>query len=145
MNFHRKIWQSNYRFVTLSIFTILLISIPGSALASSKSPYDSGYDHGCDDAGISDSSDRYINQPEKGPSFHTSEFMNGYNSGYNSCSSSNNNYNSENNPSNNRDSSRSTNSNPEECKRDFNEAGELVSELVPGGRLVGKVMGSALC
>lgn len=33
--------------------------------------YDSGYDHGCDDAGISNLGDRYINQPEKGPSFHT--------------------------------------------------------------------------
>ncbi|HET6590709.1 MAG TPA: hypothetical protein VFG45_11160 [Candidatus Nitrosocosmicus sp.] len=26
------------------------------------SSYDSGYDHGCDDANISDSDDRYINQ-----------------------------------------------------------------------------------
>jgi hypothetical protein len=67
------------------MFTILLITIPGSALASSGSPYDSGYNHGCDDARISDPSDRYINQPEKGPAFHTSEFMNGYDSGFNSC------------------------------------------------------------
>lgn len=67
--------------------TILLITVPGSALASSKSPCDSGYDHGCDDAGIPNPGDRYINQPEKGPAFHTSEFMNGYNSGFNSCSS----------------------------------------------------------
>jgi hypothetical protein len=51
--------------------------------AGGKLPYDSGYDHGCDDAKISDLSDRYINQPEKGPSFHTDEFMNGYNDGYN--------------------------------------------------------------
>jgi hypothetical protein len=28
---------------------------------------------------------RYINQPEKGPSFHTEEFMSGYNDGFNSC------------------------------------------------------------
>lgn len=54
--------------------------------ASSKSPYDSGYDHGCDDAKISDPNDRYINQPEKGPSFHANEFMKGYNDGYNVCS-----------------------------------------------------------
>jgi hypothetical protein len=32
------------------------------------------------------SNDRYINQPERGPSFHTDEFMRGYNSGYNVCS-----------------------------------------------------------
>jgi hypothetical protein len=43
--------------------------------ASSRSPYDSGYDHGCDDAKISDPNDIYINQPEKGTSFHTDEFM----------------------------------------------------------------------
>jgi hypothetical protein len=54
-------------------------------LASSKSPYDSGYDHGCDEAGISDPSEQYINQPEKGPAYHTSEFMDGYYAGLNSC------------------------------------------------------------
>lgn len=46
----------------------------------------SGYDHGCDDAKISDPSDRYINQPEKGPSYHSAEFMRAYNEGYNKCS-----------------------------------------------------------
>jgi hypothetical protein len=54
--------------------------------ASSDSPYRSGYDHGCDDASISDPSERYINLPEKGPSFHTGEFMNGYYDGFNACS-----------------------------------------------------------
>jgi hypothetical protein len=54
--------------------------------AASKSPYDSGHDHGCNDADISDPHYRYINQSEKGPSFHTDEFMRGYNSGYNACS-----------------------------------------------------------
>ena len=58
----------------------------GLAIATSNSPYDSGYDHGCDDADISDPDDRYINQPEKGPNFHTNEFMRGYHAGYNSCS-----------------------------------------------------------
>ena len=56
------------------------------ANASSNSPYESGRDHGCDDAEISDVDDRYINQPEKGPSFHTNEFMRGYNAGYDDCS-----------------------------------------------------------
>lgn len=50
------------------------------------SRYDSGYDHGCDDAGISDPDDRYINLPEKGPAFHTGEFMQGYDDGFNACS-----------------------------------------------------------
>jgi hypothetical protein len=47
-----------------------------------------GYDHGCSDAGISDPSYRYINEPGKGPSDHTDAFMNGYNTGISSCSSS---------------------------------------------------------
>ena len=54
--------------------------------ASESSPHDSGYDHGCDDARISDPDDRYINQDGKGPSNHTDEFMNGYNNGYDNCS-----------------------------------------------------------
>lgn len=35
-------------------------------------------------------SDRYINQPEKGPNFHTNEFMRGYNDGYDACSNTSN-------------------------------------------------------
>ncbi|MGB7635562.1 MAG: hypothetical protein WBL68_17725, partial [Nitrososphaeraceae archaeon] len=45
----------------------------------------------CTDVGISDLSDRYINQPGKGPSFHTNEFMDGYNDGFYVCSSGTNN------------------------------------------------------
>lgn len=53
------------------------------AYASSKSPNESGFDHGCDDADISSPSGRYINQPDKGPSNHTDEFMIGYEDGFN--------------------------------------------------------------
>lgn len=59
---------------SISIFTVY---------ASGSSPYESGRDRG--DAGISDPDDRYINQPEKGPSFHTEEFMAGYYDGFDSC------------------------------------------------------------
>jgi hypothetical protein len=45
----------------IAIFAI--ISVP-AAYASSKSPYQSGYGHGCDDAGLSPS-DMYINEPGK--------------------------------------------------------------------------------
>lgn len=55
-------------------------------IASSKSPYDSGRDHGCDDAEISDEDDRYISQQGKGESFHTDEFMDGYHAGFDDCS-----------------------------------------------------------
>jgi hypothetical protein len=49
------------------------------------SPYESGFAHGCDDSRTPEFSDRYINQPDKGPSFHTDEFMSGYDAGYNAC------------------------------------------------------------
>lgn len=78
-------------YLGISLFAALLLISTlwrqiESVDASGKSPYDSGYDHGCDDADISNPDDRYINQPEKGPSFHTDEFMDGYNSGFNACS-----------------------------------------------------------
>ena len=88
-------YRTVYRWMIRSIFFILLLAIsliPISLTqtqfvnASSKSPYDSGYDHGCDDADISYPDDRYINQPDKGPSYHTNEFMSGYNDGYDNCS-----------------------------------------------------------
>lgn len=69
------------------MLSIVSFTIP--SYASEDDPYDSGYDHGCDDAKISDSSDRYINQPEKGPAFHTDRFMEGYNAGFSACAGSN--------------------------------------------------------
>src|ERR671924_2057265 len=80
-------------YVRMSVATLFLTFLIANTIttlvsyvdASSKSPYESGYDHGCDDADISDPDDRYINQPEKGPSFHTDEFMSGYNDGYDDC------------------------------------------------------------
>jgi hypothetical protein len=57
-------------------------------LPNGATPYDSGYSHGCSDAKISNLSERYINQPGKGPSSHTFSFMHGYYNGYNACSAS---------------------------------------------------------
>lgn len=62
------------------LFMVLTLLLQIQPLeATSKSPYDSGYDHGYEDADISDPNNRYINQPKRGPSFHTHEFMRGYN------------------------------------------------------------------
>ncbi|MGH9950506.1 MAG: hypothetical protein ACRD5J_02690 [Nitrososphaeraceae archaeon] len=87
----QKTMESRTKIIPIAI-VVLLVSLLApqlqSANAGSKSPYESGRDHGCDDADISDPDDRYINQPEKGPSFHTNEFMRGYNAGYDSCSGS---------------------------------------------------------
>jgi hypothetical protein len=78
---------NTYPKLIVILFLVTSITmVVDNTTALGSSPYDSGYDHGCNDAKISDPSDRYINQPEKGPSFHTDEFMNGYNDGYNACS-----------------------------------------------------------
>ena len=76
---------------SLLLFMMMVLSLgvqayAVNALTITKSPFESGYGHGCNDAGITDLSDRYINQPGKGPSFHTEEFMRGYDTGYNACS-----------------------------------------------------------
>jgi len=57
---------------------------------SSNLSYKSGYNHGCSDAKIPNHDNRYINQPGKGASYHTSEFMRGYNDGYEKCVDDNN-------------------------------------------------------
>lgn len=92
----------SWKAFSVALFSFILIfSAPlPFVLASSKSPYDSGCDHGCDDARISDSSEQYINQPEKGPDYHTSEFMDGYYGGLNSCNSGNNDSNNQRSNSN---------------------------------------------
>ena len=64
-------------------FWFLLFALFGQIYA--QSPYDSGYDHGCDDADILNPARQYINQPGKGPSFHSDEFMEGYEDGYGDC------------------------------------------------------------
>jgi hypothetical protein len=79
--------QSQYAIVAVMIVLIAIATLAFvTNVFATKDPYDSGYDHGCDDATISDPDDYYINQDGKGPSNHTDEFMNGYNDGYSSCS-----------------------------------------------------------
>ena len=67
------------------ICTFILLSSLSSTQVFASNPYASGFDHGCDDADISNPSNRYINQDEKGPSYHTDEFMEGYYDGFTSC------------------------------------------------------------
>jgi hypothetical protein len=77
-----------------SVFYISLSFVLATALVSlnsfnigvyAQSPYSSGYSHGCSDVKISNPDNRYINQPEKGPEYHTSQFMSGYYEGFNNC------------------------------------------------------------
>ena len=70
-------------FITISISTV---EYDNDVLATSYDDrYDSGYDYGCDDAFISDRNDRYLNQPGKGPDYHTDDFMDGYYDGFRIC------------------------------------------------------------
>jgi hypothetical protein len=68
----------------LVFFSIhLLISLDGQAHAQNQ--YGSGYDHGCEDAKITDSPQQYIKQPERDPSLYSREFIEGYVDGYYEC------------------------------------------------------------
>src|ERR687883_2069371 len=76
----------------LAITAVLIIVAATSSLgtmqgtmANKGTPFQAGYDHGYNDAKVMFSA-RYINQPGKGPSFHTQEFMGGYNGGFSACS-----------------------------------------------------------
>src|SRR6476620_2218765 len=53
---------------------------------NNKKAYKSGYNHGCSDAKIPNPANRYANQPERGPSFHTPSFNKGYQDGFDKCS-----------------------------------------------------------
>jgi hypothetical protein len=74
---------------TIAIVIALMILLHSTMLTaqakSSISPYQSGYDHGCEDAKITNMPLRYINQPERGREFHTHEFNNGYDAGFSAC------------------------------------------------------------
>jgi hypothetical protein len=76
----------------LSIAVVALIVVAAASLgimqgvmAKKGTPFQAGYDHGCNDAKVTFSA-RYINQPGKGSNFHTQEFMSGYNRGFSICS-----------------------------------------------------------
>jgi hypothetical protein len=79
---------------TITFLTLFVVAVSGVSLepisASSKSPYESGYDHGCDDSELK-AEDRYINEPGKDASFHTDEFMDGYRTRYQECKEGNSN------------------------------------------------------
>lgn len=79
--------KNGLRYLVIALLTVTILISPSISFssASSISPYDSGWDHGCDDASISDPTDRYINQDEKGPAYHTDEFMDGYDEGFYDC------------------------------------------------------------
>ena len=84
-----RLYSNKFSYIIFgsTVFIFLILSVTtGSSGYASNDVYDSGYDHGCSDAEISNPNDRYLNQPEKGPSFHTDTFVLGYNDGFDACS-----------------------------------------------------------
>src|SRR5919202_5131657 len=83
-------WRDKKIELAIAVALVIMISasssfvIVQSVMAKRGTPFQPGYNHGCSDARLT-FSDRYINQPGKGPSFHTQEFMSGYNAGFNAC------------------------------------------------------------
>ena len=86
--------------IIMAALTVAIIGL-GITQADAKGAYDSGFDYGCDDSDKS-YSDRYINEAGKGPSFHTDDFMRGYNAGVN-CSNNNDNDDDDNDRNSNND------------------------------------------
>lgn len=87
--FDPKLEHNKFHVTSFCALFVLLASLISASFpfvyATSNPPYDSGYNHGCNDARIADPSNRYINQPGKEPSFHTDLFMQGYYDGNNAC------------------------------------------------------------
>jgi hypothetical protein len=85
--FHNQIFLM---FMTIILVSgILIIQHPSEthvAFASESSIYSSGFNKGCDDAGISDPGKKAINQPERNESFTSDEFTRGYVAGFDICS-----------------------------------------------------------
>ena len=54
----------------LIVMAATFLEMIQTAMAKKGTPFQAGYDHGCSDAKVTFSA-RYINQPGKGPSFHT--------------------------------------------------------------------------
>jgi len=67
----------------VGVIGVILMTTGSNVYA--ESPYDSGFEHGCNDAQIEDSDDWYINQPGKGKTYHTQGFVNGYDAGFSDC------------------------------------------------------------
>ena len=70
--------------VILSTFLVFYGLMTLKQSVTAISPYDSGYNHGYDDAKAG--GHPYLDIPGNGQEFHTPEFMQQYNDGYNDCS-----------------------------------------------------------
>lgn len=67
-------------------FLFLLMFTPGAMQVLAVTPFDTGYDHECSDAKLSDSLDKYASQPQNDKSPDSLEFMHEYNAGFGACS-----------------------------------------------------------
>lgn len=79
-----------YKILATIILAVAMISGIGSVQAEKKSAYDSGFNHGCSDAQISNPDNWYINGVNSkgestGKDHHTAAFNAGYDAGFKEC------------------------------------------------------------
>jgi len=68
--------------IVLTMLPLLLVLIATSRLAAAT-PYSDGYSHGCDDGKVG--YHKYLDTPGKEIDFHSTKFMQGYDTGYKAC------------------------------------------------------------
>jgi hypothetical protein len=80
-----------FKILATIILTVMMVTGGvGSVQAEKKSAYDSGFDHGCSDAQISNPANWYINGVNSkgestGKDHHTAAFNTGYDAGFKEC------------------------------------------------------------
>lgn len=72
--------------IMLPLLLLLLVLIATSQSAAAT-PYSDGYSHGCDDGKVG--YHKYLDTPGKEIDFHSTKFMQGYDTGYKACFSPN--------------------------------------------------------
>jgi hypothetical protein len=69
--------------VVSTMLPLLLLVLIATSQLVAATPYSDGYSHGCDDGKVG--FHKYLNTAGKGIDFHTTEFMQGYDTGYKAC------------------------------------------------------------
>jgi hypothetical protein len=77
--------------ILVMAITAVILGLAGQSLlietyGRDESSFDLGHVYGCDDARITDLSNRFVHEPQKNPSFQTDQFLQGYYAGFSSCS-----------------------------------------------------------
>jgi hypothetical protein len=69
--------------IVSTMLPLLLFVLIATSQSAAATPYSDGYSHGCDDGKVG--YHKYLDTPGKEIDFHTTEFMQGYDTGYKAC------------------------------------------------------------